>query len=156
MDKKLQDLEDRLAGLVPRALSEEGARRLDDEVDRLVESTATGGRKHSGARWFWPAVAAAACLAATIALLPDERKGESSVAEARLPVGGVVELVSLSRQVTEVSESDWILGDGSELPHRYRSFRVTGTEEFYDDESGFSVMVISESEERVPVVLTRL
>ena len=47
-------------------------------------------------------------------------------------------------------------GDGSETPYRYRSFRVTGTEEFFDDESGLSVTVISESEERVPFVLTQL
>ena len=72
------------------------------------------------------------------------------------PADELVELVSLSRQVTGVSDSEWILGDGSETPYRYRSYLVTGTEEFFDDESGLSVTVISEREERMPVVLTQL
>ena len=153
MDNEHHDLEERLAGLVPRAVSDEGTGRLEGEIDRLVASVDFEGRRRKS--WLWPSLGAAACLAGSFVVFSGDGRmgpvGESGVVDKR-----VVELVSLSRQVTGVSESDWIVGDGSARPFRYRSYEITGTERFFDDESGLSVTVISESEERVPMVMTQL
>ena len=156
MGEDLRELEERLQGLVPRTLSPESEARLHEQIDTLA-AQAGQDAPSSRSRWMgWGAVAGIALLAGVLWHTPPgvvETVSSPPEAEAEEPL---VELVSTMRQVTERVDAGWVVGDGKQRPHRYWSYLVTDTEEILDEESGYSVTVVSEREERVPVVLTHL
>ena len=159
MDDAMKRMEERLEALVPKGLSDLGRERLEETIDELAAGTTVSG---SGT-WKW-AVGSAACLglAAGLALLA----GPKSTPMAQMPVVAPdeVALASYEPAVETVLSSLHVEGrydeglvmDGVNAPHRYWAYELTNEEEVVDEETGFTVRIMTQREEWVPVKMTSL
>jgi hypothetical protein len=168
MDDSLKALEERLEQLVPKGLSDLGRERMEDQIDALAESLQPAGQP-AGLKW--AVGGAAAALAMALVFWSPDPSGGEAVAENTLVEAPVAESVSTAlteadlfemltlssiREVETRTDRGWVADGEGDLPHRYWSYRVTDKEELIDEESGYSVSVVSQHEQWVPVAVTSL
>ena len=166
MDDSLKALEERLEQLVPKGLSDLGREQMEDKIDEMAG--AVEDRPSSGA-WKWGMGAAAAGVAMAVVMWPTKPTG---LVDVEIPVPDVAtsddgefaasedfeRLLTLAaiRQVHARKDRGWATVAGTDTPHRNWSYEVTEEEEIFDGESGYTVRVVTQLEESIPVEVTSL
>jgi len=167
-----QSIEDKLNGLLPPSISEQGQSLMGDAIDQLAGlETAEIAKAVESANRPWPsseswkaggswkAAAALALLALPVVIFLN--KEESSPSVARLDSGGetlhLSELVVLSsiNRVDGREDDGLIIPENGSSPHyRYR-YRVTDEEQVRDDETGTVITLRQPRQEIVTIPVTQ-
>lgn len=166
---KYQSIEDKLNGLLPPSISEQGQARMEDTIDQLAAletakiAQITKAAESDNGPWpssgSWKAAAALALLVVPVMMFFN--KEESSPSVARLDSGGetanLSELVVLSsvNRIDGREDDGLIIPENGSSPHyRYR-YRVTDEEQVRDDETGTVITLRQPRQEIVTIPVTQ-
>lgn len=165
----LSSIEEKLCGLAPPAISDEGQARMEEIIDLLAgESEGTNGTwsgsSSSGKSWTWK-VAAAMALFAVPVVMVTETPEDAPVTP--LVMNSTTEATSVSETLTDLillrstyridgQEDDGLIipADGGAPHYRYR-YHVTNEERVRDSETGTVITLRQPRQEVLTVPVTR-
>lgn len=144
MQRPETSIEDALARLMPKAISEEGQRSLDEMLDELCgeeESAVVPIKRRVKGGW---QILVSAGIAACVALVVTFRS-ENTVGLAFTPLAGTVleqnlVLVSESDRVEKMSDEGWMADPQGGMMQAVR-MRVVEENSLRDDETGIVVQI---------------
>ena len=161
--EQFKSIEEKLAQLLPPALSDEGQRRLEDMIDDLSGVDAdleksNAGRSPKG--WVWKAVAVLALSTSIViigsTLVPEERTALLTH-DDQATHGKTSEMVVLtSTKLIGGRENDGLIvpNDGTTPHYRYR-YQVIDEEQVKDPDSGLVITLRQPRQEVLTIPITQ-
>lgn len=154
-------IEEKLAQLVPPALSDEGQRKLEDLIDDLSgahEDPAQTNARTLPQGLVWVTVAAVLLLSASIVLVQSTFSPEEKTTITPLnDHGGIQEMVVLtSTKLIDGRENDGLIvpSDGTAPHYRYR-YHVIDEEQVKDPDSGIIITLRQPRQEILTIPITQ-
>ena len=161
--EQFKSIEEKLAQLLPPALSDEGQRRLEDMIDDLSGVDAdleksNAGRSPKG--WVWKAVAVLALSTSIViigsTLVPEERTALLTH-DDQATHGKTSEMVVLtSTKLIGARENDGLIvpNDGTTPHYRYR-YHMIDEEQVKDPDSGLVITLRQPRQEVLTIPITQ-
>jgi len=162
----INSIEEKLARLVPPALSEDGQSRMENMIDELAGVDVEVLSRVNRRSWIWKAVAAIVVL--TVPVVMIQRGEDQPVVDASLAMvdddmtTGFAEDLSSSMvllksvKLIDARENDGLIvpDDGAAPHYRYR-YRVIDEEVVRDPESGVEITLRQPRQEVVTIPVTQ-
>ena len=158
----INSIEEKLARLIPPALSEEGQTSMEDLIDELAGVEADDHSGMSSKPWLWKVAAAVAILAVPVVMI--QQRGDSPAMDtslARLDTDVTLDvspemMLLKSIKMIDARENDGLIvpNDGSAPHYRYR-YRVIDEEVVKDPETGVVITLRQPRQEIVTIPVTQ-
>jgi len=163
---KYQSMEEKLNGLLPPSISEQGQSRMEDVIDQLagleaaeIVQTAGSDDKAWPSSGSWKVAAALALLAVPVVMFLTKEEPLSSIAQLDSStelrdLSALVVLSSINRIDGREDDGLIIPENGSSPHYRYR-YHVTDEEQVRDDETGTVITLRQPRQEVVTIPVTQ-
>ena len=160
---QFKSIEDKLARLVPPALSCEGQRKLEDLIDNLSEADEPRAKSHFHIRpkgLFWAAAAvlffSASIVLVRPALFSEEKKSLTAISNQTDHARGSEMVVLTSTKLIDGRKNDGLIVpiDGASPHYRYR-YHVIDEEQVKDPDSGLVITLRQPRQEILTIPVTQ-